>query len=269
MTLASILLLALHLPGTVSGSSYEFTTEKYAVEMRVSVSAPYEGERLVLYSDGDPGKDVCPPIAASSRCIENFVGALAAVEFKVTRVVDGKPASTSIREIVTVVDQSPGLPERPPYAMSVPLINGIGSDLQAFGYDEGPLPASGRAAEREAARTAWRRYRQELYLDADRQPFAVIEWHHTISRICILRVDRAPGLGRNAALCGVVPTHLLPNDAPEGLFPLWEFPLDVFTQGRIDQRLVADLAARPIGDRAEIIDQVFVQPDGDSHLSGF
>jgi hypothetical protein len=189
MTLASILLFALHLPPTVSGSFYEFTTEKYAVEMRVSFSDPYEGKRLVLYSDGDPGKEVCPPIAAASTCIENFVGALAVVEFKVTRVADGKPASASIREIVTVVDQSPGLPERPPYAMSVSLINGIGSDLQVFGYDEGPLPASGRAAEREAAKTAWRRYRQELYLDADREPFVVIEWYHTTSRICIVRVQ--------------------------------------------------------------------------------
>ena len=73
--------------------------------------------------------------------------------------------------------------------MSVSLINGIGSDLQVFGYDEGPLPVSGRAAEREAAKTAWRRYRQELYLDADREPFVVIEWYHTTSRICIVRVQ--------------------------------------------------------------------------------
>ena len=180
--------------------------------------------------------NVCPPISGASRCIDNFVGALTVVEFKVTRVADGKPASASIREIVTVVDQSPGLPERPPYSMSISLINGSGSDLQAFGYDEGPLPASGRAAEREAAKTAWRRYRQELYLDAGRQPFAVIEWHHTTARICILRVQAAPKSGRNEALCGVVPTHLLANDAPEGLFPLWEFPLDVvhWTTGKHD-----------------------------------
>jgi hypothetical protein len=195
MMFASILLLGLHLPATVSGSSYEFTTEKYSVEMRVSFSAPYEGKRLALYSDGDPGKEVCPPIAGASRCIENFVGALAVVEFKVTRVADGKPAPTSIREIVTVVDQSPGLPERPLYTMSVPLINGNGTDVQAFGYDEGPLPAFRRAAEREAAKTAWRRYRQELYLDADRQPFAVIEWRHTTNGICILRVQAGTRMG--------------------------------------------------------------------------
>ena len=40
----------------------------------------------------------------------------------------------------------------------------------------------------EAAKAAWRRYRQELYMDKDRQPSAVIEWLHTTTRIRILRV---------------------------------------------------------------------------------
>jgi hypothetical protein len=177
MTVAWMLLLGSHL--SAGAPSYSFTTEEYAVEMRVGASVPYEGKRLALY----------PPIPTVSwRSIENFVGAVTVVEFQVTRIVDGKPAYVSIREIVTLVDQSPGLPERPLYAMSVPLINGIGTDLQVFGYDESPLPASRRAAERETAKTAWRRYRQALYLGADRQPFAVIEWRHTTTRICILSV---------------------------------------------------------------------------------
>jgi hypothetical protein len=194
MTSAWILLLAWRLSGAgPPGSLYGFATGKYTVEMRVGFSVPYEGNRLMLYSDADPGKEVCPPIAPdASRCIENFVGALAVVEFKVKRVADGNPASPCIREMVTVVDQSPGLPERPPYAMSITLINGIGSDLQVFGYDESPWPASRRAAEREAAKTAWRRYRQELYLDGDRQPFAVVEWQHTTTRIWILRAYAPP-----------------------------------------------------------------------------
>src|SRR5450759_4243673 len=68
--------------------------------------------------------------------------------------------------------------------------------------------------------------------------------------------------------CSAVPGHLLADNAPESLFPLRGFPLDVFAQRRIDQRLVAHLAARPIGDRTEIVDQVFIQQDGDPHLSG-
>jgi len=73
--------------------------------------------------------------------------------------------------------------------MAIKLINGVGSDLQAFGYDERPAPVSERPAQRAAAKTAWRRYRQELYLDKDQQPFAVIEWVHTTTGIRILRVD--------------------------------------------------------------------------------
>src|ERR1035437_4507692 len=68
--------------------------------------------------------------------------------------------------------------------------------------------------------------------------------------------------------CSAVPGHLRADNAPESLFPLRGFPVDAFAQRRIDQRLVGHLAARPIGDRTEIVDQVFIQPDGDPHLSG-
>jgi hypothetical protein len=44
----------------------------------------------------------------------------------------------------------------------VKLVNGLGSDLQVFGYDESPLPPAKRASERVLAKAAWRRYRQEL-----------------------------------------------------------------------------------------------------------
>jgi hypothetical protein len=174
-------------------SSYGFSTTKYTIQMRVSFPPPYEGKRLVVYRNGDPGREVCPFIEAGpSGCVENFVGAVAAVAFTVNRVADGKPAGASIREVVTLVDQSPGLPERLPYVMSVKLKNGRGSDLQAFGYDESPLPPPERPTEREVARTAWRRYRQELYVDKDRQPFAIVEWLHTMTRIYILRVNEPP-----------------------------------------------------------------------------
>jgi hypothetical protein len=76
------------------------------------------------------------------------------------------------------------------------LTHGQGSDLQLFGYDESPLPLPERAAEREKAKAAWRRFRQELYIDEDRQPFAVLEWLHSIVGIRILRVDSFPFAAR-------------------------------------------------------------------------
>ena len=161
--------------------------------MRVSFPAPYEGKRLSVYHAADPGKEDCLSVATgASGCIDSFVGALAVVSFVVTRADNGKPAAASMREMVAVVEQSPGLPSRPSFAMTIKLTDGIGTDLQAFGYDESPLPAAGRAAEREVAKAAWRRYRQELYLDKDRQPFAVVEWLHTTTCIRIVRVDAPP-----------------------------------------------------------------------------
>jgi hypothetical protein len=185
MRYARLLVIATHLAATDrTPVSYGFTTERYIIEMRVSFPAPYEGRRLELYAAEESG----------SRCVESFVGALAVVEFRVKQVADGRPAAASLREIVTVVDQSPGLPERSPYTMTIRLANGSGSDVQAFGYDESPLPGGTRAAEREAAKSAWRNYRQELYLDGDRRAFAVIEWHHTTTRICILGVSSPAAL---------------------------------------------------------------------------
>jgi hypothetical protein len=182
--------------GTWPGSAYGFSTAKCTIMMRVSFPAPYEGKRLVVYRSTQPEKEDCLPIqAGASGCVENFVGALAFVAFTVNRNADGKAAVASIREVVTLAGQSPGLPRRPPYTMSIKLANGMGSDVQLFGYDESPLPSVKRAAERDAAKAAWRRYRQELYLDDDRQPFAVIEWLHTTTRIRILRVDAPPSTG--------------------------------------------------------------------------
>ncbi|MBI4901991.1 MAG: hypothetical protein HY820_00035 [Acidobacteria bacterium] len=169
--------------------SCSFSTAKYAVTMRVSFPPAYEGKRLVVYRSTEPQKENCLSIeAGTSGCTENFVGAVAVVLFTVNRVVDGKPAASSIREVVTVLDQSAGLPDRPPFAMSIKLIDGVGSDLQAFGYDESPAPPSERPAQREAAKAVWRRYRQELYMEKDREPFAIVEWLHTTTRIRIVRI---------------------------------------------------------------------------------
>jgi len=186
-------------PDPPEGTAYGFFTSKYVIEMRVSFPDRYEGKRLSVYRSSDPGKEVCLPASpGASGCLESFVGAAAVVEFTASRILGDGPAKGSIREVVTVVDQSPGLPDRPPYSMNAKLVNGIASDVQAFGYDESPLPAAARAAEREAAKAVWRRYRQELYLEKDKQPFAVVEWLHTTTRIRILKVESPPSLRQRA-----------------------------------------------------------------------
>ena len=84
-----------------------------------------------------------------------------------------------------LLGQSEGLGERPVFNKEVKLVNGGASDLQLFGYDEGTVDPSERAAAREQAKGMWRQFRQELFLDSETKPFAVIEWRHTISQILL------------------------------------------------------------------------------------
>lgn len=73
--------------------------------------------------------------------------------------------------------------------MSARLVNGIGSDLQLFGYDELLIPEAERIRERGRSKALWRRLRQELYLDQEVNPFAVVNWAHGISEIRLVSVE--------------------------------------------------------------------------------
>jgi hypothetical protein len=109
-------------------------------------------------------------------CSERFVGAVALVNYSI-RYKRGA-AGGKIRERVVLVEQSAGLPERAPYEKTVPVIAGQASDLQLFGYE-----ADGGAEE---AGKVWRRFRQELFLNDEDRPFAVLEWLHTLEGIRLI-----------------------------------------------------------------------------------
>lgn len=66
------------------------------------------------------------------------------------------------------------------FEMAVPLAEGYGSDVQLFGCPKGGTDL-------------WRISRQELYLDDDLIPFAVIHWRHSVERIIL--IDILPGAG--------------------------------------------------------------------------
>jgi len=168
-----------------------FATERYVIEMTVSFSEPYLGRRLVFYSSTDPQKELCysDDGGRQGKCPERFVGAVATVRFSVRRRNAKAPGRTSIREHVTVMAQSEGLQERPPFSKTVELVNGVGSDLQVFGYDEAEVVESERIRARlEARQTIWRLFRQALYIDGEEEPFAVVEWRHAVDGIRILRM---------------------------------------------------------------------------------
>jgi hypothetical protein len=165
---------------------YRLDTADYRIEMTVRFFPPYLGRRLVFYSSANPGKEVCySGNGDSSSCIERFVGALAAVTYRFQPRRKNLPAGATLREVVKVLAQSEGLDERPPYIREQPLVQGVGSDIQAFGFDESAVPEAELAALRARM---WRAYRQELFLKGDSEPFGVVEWKHTLNGIEVVRV---------------------------------------------------------------------------------
>jgi hypothetical protein len=167
---------------------YRLDTADYRIEMTVRFFPPYLGGRLVFYSSANPGKELCYSGGGnSSSCIERFVGAVAAVTYRFQPRRKNLPAA-AFREVVKVLSQSEGLDERPPYIREQPLVQGVGSDLQAFGYDEGAVAEPERAALRAESRARmWRIYQQELFLKGESEPFGVVEWKHTLNRIAVVR----------------------------------------------------------------------------------
>src|SRR5690348_199179 len=130
---------------------YNFVAGDYLVELKISFLKPYIGQRLSFSSGIDTRKELCfsSGDGQTGPCIERFVGAAAVVQYSV-RLANGRtPKLASIREHVTVPAQSPELPQRAPLSMTQKLIKGIGSDLQVFGYDEGPLKEADRIPTRK------------------------------------------------------------------------------------------------------------------------
>jgi hypothetical protein len=168
---------------------YRLDTANYRIEMTVRFFPPYLGRRLVFYNSANPGKELCYSGNGDSQsCIERFVGALAAVTYRFQPRRKNVPAAATFREVVKVLSQSKGLDERPPYILERPLVQAVGSDIQAFGYDEGAVAEPERAAVRaESSARMWRVYRQELFLNGDREPFGVVVWKHTLDRIEVVR----------------------------------------------------------------------------------
>jgi len=170
-------------------SKYGFATRDYSIGMTVTFLDPYLGRRLAFFSDS--GKELCYSAGdgTAGRCVEQFVGAVAIVTYSVKLANGGIPGSISIRECVTVSAQSSGLPVRAPFSMTQKLVKGIGSDVQAFGYDEGPLTHAERTSTRRQAQAKWWRLcRQELYVDEERRPFAIVEWRYTLNGINIMHI---------------------------------------------------------------------------------
>ena len=196
-TLRLIRLSALSLVSTLLTSApaepqhHIFTAGDHIITMDVRFSKPYVGTRLVFYDDRDPLKPICfTGNGENGACPSRFVGAVAIVRFTVKSAGGKLRSKTSIREHVIVTTQSPDLPPRPPLDKTQVISKGTITDLQAFGYDESEIAEAEREAEREKSRgRLWRLCRQELYLNGETVPFAVIHWRYTLDAVQILRVQ--------------------------------------------------------------------------------
>ena len=174
--------------------TYGFATENYVIEMTGEFPRPYAGRRLVVYSSLDPGTEACysGDGIRAGKCVEHFVGAVAIVKYSVREGNGKPPRSALIQEKVDVIAQSRDLPHRPTFCTTQQLVNGIGSDIQVFGYDEERVKKGERPRTSVLALQSWRRFRQALYINQDAKPFAVVEWMHTLRRISIVRIHSGP-----------------------------------------------------------------------------
>jgi hypothetical protein len=84
------------------------------------------------------------------------------------------------------------LPDRRPYLYEQRLVSGVGSDVQAFGYDESGASEPERRRLRSEWLGLWRVFRQELFVNGESEPFAVVEWRHTLEHIDVIRTTSIP-----------------------------------------------------------------------------
>lgn len=173
--------------GQSSSVKYIFKAQDAVVEMLIDFPAAYSGKPLMFYTGPGLEQKTCYAREAGSEdCPTRFVGAMAVVKFSVRRANGRSAKSALLREQVTLLAQSPQLPPAAPVSVTAQLVNGIASDIQLFGFDEASLGETERERERRAWKPLWKLYRQELFLDRQSVPFAVIEWRHSVSGISIV-----------------------------------------------------------------------------------
>jgi hypothetical protein len=113
----------------------------------------------------------------SGDCLNNFHGSLAIARYHI------RP-HTKLREQVRTIDRDRRLSERPPFERTLSVVDGVVSDIQAFGYE-----GNGPAAQ---GHEPWCFLRQDLYFEERAAPFLTIHWKHTLSAIRLL--DVIPGV---------------------------------------------------------------------------
>jgi len=133
------------------------------------------------------GREYCLSGAGEEgrNCLAGFRGSLAIARYRV-RSRSNPAQEPFLREHVRTIDHDVRLPDRPPLDRSIVLKKGVGSDLQAFGYEAAlkDQPLSG-------VHGPWYLFRQDLFLEPERAPFLTLYWKHALASVRVL--DLIPG----------------------------------------------------------------------------
>ncbi len=163
-----------------------FRTSNAEIEMTIEFHDGYASQGF-WFGEQMTRRNYCLSGAGEEgrNCLAGFRGSLAIVRYRVRP--RSHPASEMIlREHVRTIDRDARLPDRPPLDRSIALQNGVGSDLQAFGYEAALQddPGSGRHGP-------WYLFRQDLFLEPQHAPFLTLYWKHALASIRVL--DLIPG----------------------------------------------------------------------------
>lgn len=165
---------------------YRFRTAEADIEMAVEFHDGYSSKGFWFGEQGS-NQQYCLSMEGEqgSNCATAFRGSLAIARYRVRRRSRSRDELV-LREYVRTVDRDARLPNRPPYDRAIALKRGVGSDLQAFGYE--PVPGEEPLSERHGP---WYLYRQDLYLAPQEAPFLTVYWKHALASIRVL--DLIPG----------------------------------------------------------------------------
>jgi hypothetical protein len=169
--------------------SRRFRTPNFEIEMTVEYHDTYSSSGFWFRQEVS-GRQFCLSARGEEnrRCVAAFRGSLAIAQYRV-RPWSPHQATPWLREHVRTVDRDANLRDRPPFERAIELPKGVGSDLQAFGY-EAP------EAEKESLlhlHGPWYLFRQDLFLEPPHTPFLTIFWKHALSSIRVLDIIPAVG----------------------------------------------------------------------------
>ena len=165
---------------------YRFRTAHAEIEMTIEFHDRYasrgfwfgeqiSNRRYCLSADGYEGRN----------CVAAFRGSLAIARYRV-RPRSHPTAEPVLLEHVRTIDRDARLPDRAPFVRSIVLKKGVGSDLQAFGYE--PESKDKPLFDQHGP---WYLYRQDLFLEPQPAPFLLVYWKQALASIRVL--DLIPG----------------------------------------------------------------------------